>query len=261
MRIESHVIPTMQKHLGVGDRATELQLEEISFDALRNLFVSDDFFRARPFRGSGQALDFVQAAREEGANIVQSFHERVTSRGGHRYAILADVCALANANGGTVYIGVSENAREKPVGVTNPIRVVDDLQQEISTKITPTLQSSFDTISSQGKKVVRVTVPRGDDPPYAIDDNKVYVRTESDTSLAVRDEIVQLVLRTNRSSLATLPVTLSTDGERQKIAMGKHAQRRLALRVRVLKLSQAKIGMGRAITRCEICEMATRLKM
>ena len=213
--------PNDAKHLGVGDRATELQLEEISFDALRNLFVSDDFFRARPFRGSGQALDFVQAAREEGANIVQSFHERVTSRGGHRYAILADVCALANANGGTVYIGVSENAREKPVGVTNPIRVVDDLQQEISTKITPTLQSSFDTISSQGKKVVRVTVPRGDDPPYAIDDNKVYVRTESDTSLAVRDEIVQLVLRTNRSSLATLPVTLSTDGERPEDSNGE----------------------------------------
>ncbi len=202
------------KHLGVGDRVTELQLEEVSFEALRNLFVSDDFFRTRPFRGSGQAPDLVQAAREEGANIVQSFHERVTSRGGHRYAIIADVCALANANGGTVYIGVSENAKEKPVGVTNPIRVVDDLHQEISTKITPTLQSSLDTISSQGKKVVRITVPRGDDPPYAIDDNKIYVRTESDTSLAVRDEIVQLVLRTNRSSLATLPVMPSTNGER-----------------------------------------------
>ena len=206
------------KHLGVGDRVTEMQLEEVSFEALRNLFVSDDFFRTRPFRGSGQALDLVQAAREEGANIVQSFHERVISRGGHRYAIVADVCALANANGGTVYIGVSENAKEKPFGVTSPIRVVDDLHQEISTKITPTLQFSLDTISSQGKKVVRITVPRGDDPPYAIDDNKIYVRTESDTSLAVRDEIVQLVLRTNRSSLATLPVTPSTNGERTQIS-------------------------------------------
>jgi len=38
-------------------------------------------------------------------------------------------------------------------------------------------------------------VPRGDDPPYAIDDNKIYVREEAETTLAVRDEIVQLVLR------------------------------------------------------------------
>ena len=32
-------------------------------------------------------------------------------------------------------------------------------------------------------------------PPYAIDDYKIYVRDDTETSLAVRDEIVQLVLR------------------------------------------------------------------
>jgi hypothetical protein len=42
-----------------------------------------------------------------------------------------------------------------------------------------------------------VLIPRGDDPPYAVDDNKVYVRDEAETGLAVRDEIVSLVLRTN----------------------------------------------------------------
>jgi hypothetical protein len=38
-------------------------------------------------------------------------------------------------------------------------------------------------------------VPRGDDPPYAVDDNKIYIRDEAETGLAVRDEIVGLVLR------------------------------------------------------------------
>ena len=37
-------------------------------------------------------------------------------------------------------------------------------------------------------------VPRGDDPPYVVDDYKIYVRGESETSLAVRDEIVGLVI-------------------------------------------------------------------
>ncbi len=35
----------------------------------------------------------------------------------------------------------------------------------------------------------------GEDPPYAVDDNKIYIRSEAETGLAVRDEIVELVLR------------------------------------------------------------------
>jgi hypothetical protein len=50
-----------------------------------------------------------------------------------------------------------------------------------------------------------VIVPRGSGPPYAIDDNKIYVRDESDTSLAVRDEIVALVQRSLAAD-APLPV-------------------------------------------------------
>ena len=45
------------------------------------------------------------------------------------------------------------------------------------------------------RRSLRVLIPRGDDPPYAVDDNKVYVRDEAETGLAVRDEIVSLVLR------------------------------------------------------------------
>jgi hypothetical protein len=40
--------------------------------------------------------------------------------------------------------------------------------------------------------VLRVLVPLGEERPYAIDDNKIYVRSEAETGLAVRDEIVRL---------------------------------------------------------------------
>jgi hypothetical protein len=46
-----------------------------------------------------------------------------------------------------------------------------------------------------GAKVIRLVVPRGSDPPYAIDDSKIYVRSETETGLAVRDEVVNLVKR------------------------------------------------------------------
>jgi hypothetical protein len=53
----------------------------------------------------------------------------------------------------------------------------------------------IDRLPSQGKHIVRITVQPGQDLPYAIDSNQFYVRDESETSLAVRDEIVRLVER------------------------------------------------------------------
>lgn len=47
---------------------------------------------------------------------------------------------------------------------------------------------------------MRILVPRGDDPPYAVDQNKIYVRSETETGMAVRDEIVELVKRGYPSS-------------------------------------------------------------
>ncbi len=48
-------------------------------------------------------------------------------------------------------------------------------------------------------------MPRGDDPPYVVDDYKVYVRNEVETELAVRDEIVSLVLRGQRQRGEAMP--------------------------------------------------------
>jgi hypothetical protein len=60
------------------------------------------------------------------------------------------------------------------------------------------LQVSLDQHDFKGKKILRVLIPRGDDPPYALDDNKIYVRDEAETGLAVRDEIVGLVMRSSK---------------------------------------------------------------
>jgi hypothetical protein len=55
------------------------------------------------------------------------------------------------------------------------------------------LDVNIDALETKGKKVMRVAVPEGQEKPYALDESKIYVRQETDTSLAVRDEIVQLV--------------------------------------------------------------------
>jgi histidinol phosphatase-like PHP family hydrolase len=188
--------PHNTKNLGVGDRATDVQLEEVSFEALRQLLLGRDFARTRPHTSAAEEeFDYVQQAREEGANIVQSFHESMAQRGGHLYAVIADVCAFANTNGGTIYVGVSADPKQRPAGVDKPAEAVQELRSAIDRMLTPSLDCTVDVAETKGKAIIRVLVPRGDDPPYAIDDNKIYVREEAETSLAVRDEIVQLVLR------------------------------------------------------------------
>ena len=97
--------PKNSRLLGVGDRPTEMQLDEVNFDALKSLLTSPDFARTRPFRGTQKELDYVQAARDEGESIVQSFQQKITKRGGHLFAVISDVCAMANTNGGVVFIG------------------------------------------------------------------------------------------------------------------------------------------------------------
>ena len=188
--------PQQKNRLGIGDRATEALLPNVSFEALRELFLGDDFARTRPARKAAEKpFDHVQAAREAGPTIVQSFHERMTRRGGRLYAIVADVCAFANTNGGTVYVGIGPNPKQPPVGVDQAEQAAQTLKQEIERKITPPLEVEVDVLESQGRHVLHLAVPRGNDPPYAIDEGKVYVRQETETSLAVRDEIVAMVKR------------------------------------------------------------------
>ncbi|HMR65632.1 MAG TPA: ATP-binding protein, partial [Anaerolineae bacterium] len=187
--------PNDKNRLGVGDRVTEFHLPERSFEALKNLFLSSDFSRTRPFRRAEAPFDPIIAARKQGTNIVQSFHEAATRKGGHLYAILCDVCAFANTNGGTIFVGLSDNPKEATVGLKKPKEVIDTLRIEVEKKITPPLEIEIDEHETQGQKVLQIAVPVGSDPPYVIDEYKIYVRDESDTNLAVRDEIVALVKR------------------------------------------------------------------
>jgi hypothetical protein len=185
--------PNDKTQLGIGDRTTEILLPEVSFEALKAVFEGNDFTLTRPYRAAKAPYDHVGAALEQGPNIVQSFHESMSRRGGRLHKLLCDVVAFANTKGGTIYVGVSASRRGVPAGVTNPSEAIAALRAEMQRKITPPLEVTLDTLESQGKQVLRVVVPEGSDKPYVMDDIKFYLRQEAETILAVRDEIIQLV--------------------------------------------------------------------
>ena len=185
-----------KKNPGVGDRVTDVLLAEPTFEALKELFESNDFSRTRPHRHTEEPVfDFIQVARDEGANIIQDFHESMSVRSGKLYAVLMDICAFANTNGGTLFIGLSTDPHKEPLGVTNSDQSIKALEKEIQNRLSPPIKLAFDVQKYKSKEIIRILVPKGEDTPYALDDYKIYVRDETETNIAVRDEIVNLVNR------------------------------------------------------------------
>lgn len=185
--------PKDKNRLGVGDRVTEIMLPEVSFDALRAVLEGNDFTLMRPYRPPAEEpFDHVQAALEQGPNIVQAFHESMSRDGGGLQRVLCDIVAFANTSGGTVYVGVTDKNRPKR-GLEAPDLAVQLLKKEIERNVTPPLDVAVDLLTTQGVPVLRAVVPNGADKPYALGQTRVYIREESETNEAVRDELVQLV--------------------------------------------------------------------
>jgi hypothetical protein len=209
--------PFRKKNFGLGDRSTEILLQDRTFEAILNVFKGNDFSKTRPRKEISEPVsNYLLNALEEGPNIIQDFHESMTIRGGKLYAILTDICAFMNTNGGTLYIGLNADQMIPPPGIIDTEKNIKVFENEISNRISPPLQCEFDIHDFKQKKIIRIMIPRGDDPPYALDDYKIYIREESETNLAVRDEIVGLVLRgksrnllqvtTNNEDVPTMPV-------------------------------------------------------
>jgi hypothetical protein len=187
--------PNDKNRLGIGDRVTEIKLSSApSFRAIKAVFESNDFALTRPYRRKDEPFDHVAAVREQGPNIVQAFHERMSRQGGRLFTILSDVVAFANTNGGTVYLGIGVNPGP-PLGIEDADAAMVELRREVESKIMPPLEVDIDTLETQGRQIVRIRVPEGRDKPYCLDDSRIYLRLESDTVQAVRDEIVRLVRR------------------------------------------------------------------
>ena len=182
------------KNLGIGDRCTEVLISDVSFEALKALFASTDFSRTRPARAPEQhPFDPLTAARNEGATIVQAFNDTPGPPRIRVKAVIRDLVAFANTNGGTVYVGASANAQESIRGVEGANELVELIKAEAARQVVPPLAPDIEMLTSDDKAVLVVTVPRGTETPYALEPGYIYVRQESETALALRDEIVQLV--------------------------------------------------------------------
>ncbi len=179
---------------GVGDRPTEVMLEAVGFEALADLFQGSDFNRARPARPAAAApFDPIKAARTQGPSIIQSFHEVFSPKSPRLTPLIADVAAFANTNGGSIFVGLSANPKMPAKGVERPEEAVEEIRSEVEKAIIPPIDVDVAIHTSEGHKILEVKVPKGSDTPYVLGSSQIFVRQESETAPAMRDEIIRLV--------------------------------------------------------------------
>jgi len=197
--------PKDKNRLGVGERVTEIQLPEVNFESILSVLHDDDFTRTRPYQSAKAPFDHVQVAREEGPSIVQAFHEGMSTQGGRLHAILRDVVAMANTNGGTIFVGVKADPKAPPIGIVDSDEAIAALKAEIQHKVAPPLEVDMTTVETQGRQVLQLSIPVGREVPYTLDGTHVYVRQEAETNIALRDEIVNLVRRSLKAEPVPTP--------------------------------------------------------
>ena len=202
---DAHLITGKGKNLGLGERATEVLLDSVSFSALKELLQGTDYTRTRPYRRMAEPFDHVEAARKQGPTIIQSFHEQMTRQGGRMHAILRDVVAFSNTRGGTIYLGISPNRKVAPKGLDNVAEAVKTLKSEMGRLVTPPVEAELRAIKSHGRDIVRVIVPKGKEIPYVLEGSKIYLRQEAETALAMRDEIVALITQAPSARVVARP--------------------------------------------------------
>lgn len=181
--------PERETNLGVGDRPTAMYLAERSFAAIKALLQSTDFDYTQPV--TPRPADPVLAARVLGNTATQVFHESLSTKRTGMSHVLRDLVGLANADGGTIFVGLSASEK-RPIAGVDPAAAAA-LTEAINQQIMPRLPVTIESVESEGKPVLILTVARGRERPYALAPGAIYVRREQESEIASRDEIVAMV--------------------------------------------------------------------
>ncbi len=100
-----------------------------------------------------------------------------------------EVIALANTDGGTIYIGIDNSGQV--AGVSNPDEIIAQVGNMIRDGIKPdlTAYTALEAVSEDNVKIIRVTVLRGVKRPYHLTDKGDLSRKNIESSLAITKQL------------------------------------------------------------------------
>lgn len=118
--------------------------------------------------------------------------------------LLKSVSAYANYHDGHILIGIDDDG--KAVGVKNADEVRLSIENAINDTVKPRPYYEICEETFEGKKIVVLTVYKGDHTPYTVD-NKVYKRMDTSSVQVDRHAYEELILLGRNLSFETLPST------------------------------------------------------
>ena len=144
------------------------------------LYLAVEDWRKRPQAAS------LDDALKDGESQVIEFKE------GHAHVPLERaIAAFANTNSGTIFLGVNNNAEVVGIDCDTALKKDEELQRirNMTTQvIKPAISVQVDFIVHQGKTVVRIFVPRGDQPLYFLN-HEIYVREQTSSMNATPEQV------------------------------------------------------------------------
>lgn len=218
--------PDRPVNLGVGDRTTEVQLPELSFQALKALFLSEHFERTKAHVDRDDPFEVLRAARSDGNTATQAFHESLSTKRSGAANFLRDLVAFANGDGGTIFLGASPNERRPVAGIGDLNAAIAQIESLLASDVTPPPAVEMQRLIVGGKQALAVRVASGPEKPYAANDGGIFVRRGGESVPASRNEIVAMVRgapvaastadeareRSSRAENGTVQAELATDG-------------------------------------------------
>ena len=128
--------------------------------------------------------------------------ETVELKQDYAESVRKDIIAFANTNGGTIYVGISDDG--EIVGVTAPDRLIQRISNAVRDSVRPdiTMFIHYETESISGKNIVKVIVNRGTSRPYYLSEKGlqpagVYVRQGTSAAPAAETVIRQMIKETD----------------------------------------------------------------
>lgn len=132
-----------------------------------------------------QQLDYLI---EAGESATLEYKERVNP--GEWSRVMEDIVAMANEDGGTILLGVSDDAEVKGIPGTFPTE--DDLARAVREWVSPYVDCGVTPLDIQGRTVFLVEVPEGQEKPYFHRERGPLTRRGSNNFPMPREEVREL---------------------------------------------------------------------
>jgi hypothetical protein len=150
------------------------------------VFLAVEDWRHRP-----QAASLEQALKDGESQSIEF------KRGLADEHLARAIVAFANTNNGTIFLGVDDKCGVVGVDCDSPTIKDRELKRirEITTQsIKPVISVAVDFIVHQGKTVLRIFVPRGEQPLYFLD-HEIFVREQASSMKATPDQVEGILIK------------------------------------------------------------------